>query len=265
MKNYCARCGKENKGQYKHRSKYCSLKCAYNTEKKKCLNCEKIFDGRNRDKYCSKNCLKEFNFKNPREIITKSLRQGSNKLNLDTYKHPVFGWVRNIYDEKICGSCKLKKKFKFFRKLKKESKAFIGGNGWCGRDLNLYISFCKECENSNFMKRYRKNPYHQLFHNFKKRSSLAKVPFQLTKDDLKDLLENSSDRCPVFGFKYIKNTDKNHRDYAPSLDRINPKKGYTKENVIVVSMLANRIKTDATIDQIGKVYQFYKNIIKKKS
>ena len=34
MKKYCVRCGKENQGQYKHRSKYCSLKCAYNTEKK---------------------------------------------------------------------------------------------------------------------------------------------------------------------------------------------------------------------------------------
>tara|TARA_E500000178_G_C16585171_1_gene557838 strand:+ start:162 stop:311 length:150 start_codon:yes stop_codon:yes gene_type:complete len=37
-----------------------------------------------------------------------------------------------------------------------------------------------------------------------------------------------------------------------------------KENVIVVSMLANRIKTDASIEQIGKVYQFYKRFLKNK-
>ena len=115
------------------------------------------------------------------------------------------------------------------------------------------------------MKRYRKNPYHQLFHNFKKRASFAKVPFELSKENMIEIFDNGGDTCPVFGFKYIKDADKNNRDYAPSLDRIDPKKGYTKENTIVVSMLANRIKTDATIDQIGKVYQFYKNIIKKKS
>ena len=36
-----------------------------------------------------------------------------------------------------------------------------------------------------------------------------------------------------------------------------------KENIIAASMLANRIKTDATIDQIGKVYNFYKRLLKK--
>ena len=176
----------------------------------------------------------------------------------------MFGWVRNVYDEKACGRCKLNKSFKFYRKLKKVSKTFIGGNGWCGRDLNLYVSICKECENSDFMERYRKNPYPQLFHNFKKRASLAKVPFDLNKDELKEIIDNCGDRCPVLGFKYIKDADKNNRDYAPSLDRIDPKKGYTKENIIVVSMLANRIKTDATIDQLGKVYNFYKQLIKNK-
>tara|TARA_B100000925_G_scaffold236384_1_gene185101 strand:+ start:744 stop:860 length:117 start_codon:yes stop_codon:yes gene_type:complete len=38
------------------------------------------------------------------------------------------------------------------------------------------------------------------------------------------------------------------------LDRIDPKKGYTKENAIVVSMLANRIKTDAKLEDIGKFF-----------
>jgi hypothetical protein len=42
------------------------------------------------------------------------------------------------------------------------------------------------------------------------------------------------------------------------------KKGYTKENTIAVSMLANRIKTDASIEQIGKVYKFYKKLLKNK-
>ena len=38
-----------------------------------------------------------------------------------------------------------------------------------------------------------------------------------------------------------------------------------KENTIVVSMLANRIKTDAKIEDIGKVFNFYKKLIKTKT
>ena len=39
-----------------------------------------------------------------------------------------------------------------------------------------------------------------------------------------------------------------NNDLTPSIDRIDPKKVYVKDNIIVVSMRANRIKTDATID-----------------
>jgi len=165
---------------------------------------------------------------------------------------------------KNCNKCKQNINFRKFRKVNPLSKGPNKGKkiGWTDINGETRFSICKSCENINFMKRYRKNPYHQLFHNFKKRSSLAKVPFELTKDEMREIFEKSGDKCSIFGFKYIKNANKNNRDYAPSLDRINPKKGYTKENTIVVSMLANRIKTDATIEQIGKVYNFYKRFIK---
>ena len=175
---------------------------------------------------------------------------------------------QNKYIEiKNCNKCKQNINFRKFRKVNPLRKGPNKGKkiGWTDINGKTRFSICKSCENIGFMKRYRKNPYHQLFHNFKKRASFAKVPFELSKENMIEIFDNGGDTCPVFGFKYIKDADKNNRDYAPSLDRIDPKKGYTKENTIVVSMLANRIKTDATIDQIGKVYQFYKNIIKKKS
>jgi hypothetical protein len=55
-----------------------------------------------------------------------------------------------------------------------------------------------------------------------------------------------------------------NNDLTPSIDRIDPKKGYVKENIIVVSMKANRIKTDATIDEIRKVADFYEKLLKYK-
>jgi len=264
MLNLCDKCNAPLTGRYKHRSKYCSLECAQSNKKIICDNCKKEFRGRSRDKYCSKKCLKEFNFKNPPKISLKGLRKGSNKIGMDTFQHPVFGWVRNVYDEKVCGSCKKNKKYDQFRKLKTTSKTFKGGNGFCGRDKNLYISQCRDCENENFMKRYRNNPVPQLFYNFRKRAEASKVPFDLTKEDIKKLLEEAGDKCPVLGIKFIQKADKNTRDYSPSVDRIDPKKGYTKNNTIVVSFLANRIKTDANLDQIKKVYDFYLNLEKEK-
>ena len=71
--------------------------------------------------------------------------------------------------------------------------------------------------------------------------------------------------CPVFKVKMqiSKIGNRTKHPYSPSIDRINPSKGYVRGNLILISDLANRIKSDATADQIGKVYKFYKNLEKK--
>ena len=51
---------------------------------------------------------------------------------------------------------------------------------------------------------------------------------------------------------------------SPNIDRIDNNKGYTMDNVIVVSALANTIKTSATPDQIIKVGEFYKKLYEEK-
>ena len=53
-----------------------------------------------------------------------------------------------------------------------------------------------------------------------------------------------------------------NNDLTPSIDRIDPKKRYVKDNIIVVSMRANRIKSDATVDEIRKVADFYEKHLK---
>ena len=46
--------------------------------------------------------------------------------------------------------------------------------------------------------------------------------------------------------------------YSPSLDRIDPNRGYTKDNIIVMSYRANRIKNDATKEEIKKLAEWIK-------
>jgi len=64
--------------------------------------------------------------------------------------------------------------------------------------------------------------------------------------------------CPALG-KPIYKGDKTH-PFSPTLDRINPGKGYTKGNVIVISHRANSIKSNATADEILAVGKFLKRI-----
>lgn len=64
-------------------------------------------------------------------------------------------------------------------------------------------------------------------------------------------------RCPVLGMKLVMNsvTPKNN---SATIDRINPKIGYIKSNVAVISHLANKIKNNATCEEIKKTYQWLK-------
>jgi len=39
-------------------------------------------------------------------------------------------------------------------------------------------------------------------------------------------------------------------EYAPSLDRIDSRKGYTKDNIQVISNKANILKNDATLSEL---------------
>ena len=92
-----------------------------------------------------------------------------------------------------------------------------------------------------------------MLNRAKARAKAQGVPFDLSVEDI-DIPE----RCPALGIELqYNNGQQGGSDNSPSLDKIDPSKGYVKGNVIVVSGLANRIKTNATLDQIKQVYDFY--------
>jgi hypothetical protein len=64
------------------------------------------------------------------------------------------------------------------------------------------------------------------------------------------------DVCPVLGIHLTYNGQRGDRDTRASLDRRDPAIGYTKENVRVISMRANRIKSDATIEELQKIIAY---------
>lgn len=113
-------------------------------------------------------------------------------------------------------------------------------------------SYCRPCEIEYKKKARQVDRRKAHFQKIKDRAREKGIEFSL---DLEDFIIPSV--CPVLGLPIERGSN---RDCWPSLDRIDPNKGYVKGNVIVVSFLANRIKSNATIEQIGQVYKFYDRI-----
>ena len=177
------------------------------------------------------------------------------------------GMKSKFLKNKLCKTCDVELNFKKFRKIKALKKGPKKGKfiGWTDIEGKKRFTTCTQCEKDRFNKRYRVNPIPQLIYGFRNRAKKQNVPFDLTIEDMKDLIKNAADVCPALGVKMeIAKLFANDNNYSPSFDRIDPKKGYTKNNIVIVSTRANRIKSDATIDEIRKVADFYEKLLKDK-
>lgn len=92
-----------------------------------------------------------------------------------------------------------------------------------------------------------------MLSNARARAAKAGVPFDIVRDDI--IIPS---HCPVLGIELVRRTGrKGGADCSPSLDRIVPTLGYVPGNIVVVSRRANRIKTDATTEELEAVADFY--------
>lgn len=91
----------------------------------------------------------------------------------------------------------------------------------------------------------------------KQRARRKGLAFNLTPADI--LIPK---RCPALGIvlSYRRTGRHGGQKSSPSLDRIIPRKGYVRGNVIVVSHLANMIKNVGTPEQIIRVGRFFKRL-----
>jgi hypothetical protein len=80
--------------------------------------------------------------------------------------------------------------------------------------------------------------------------------------DLKESDIEIPTHCPILGIELEIGRDCWYN--SPSIDRIDNKKGYTKENVVVVSLMCNTIKNQATPSQVRKVAEYYETLYKER-
>tara|TARA_R110002020_G_scaffold198231_2_gene399472 strand:- start:6901 stop:7320 length:420 start_codon:yes stop_codon:yes gene_type:complete len=92
----------------------------------------------------------------------------------------------------------------------------------------------------------------------KARARRRNIFFDLSLNDIK-----INRHCPILGIPFEVGSKNWHN--SPSLDRIDNRRGYEPDNVIVVCMMANSIKNQATPEQIKKVGKFYEELYREKS
>lgn len=84
----------------------------------------------------------------------------------------------------------------------------------------------------------------------RQRSRAKNLMFDLDNNYIYAMLPET---CPVLGNTIIYDNKRGYRPDSPSIDRIDPSKGYVKGNVAVISFRANMIKSDAGVFELEKV------------
>lgn len=113
-----------------------------------------------------------------------------------------------------------------------------------------YHKFCSlHCRNKGIQRRWTdKNPKKAILHGAKSRAKRDGLPFNIDEEDI-----NIPSDCPILGIPIQKNIGSGWHNNSLSLDRINNSLGYIKGNVRVISNRANRIKCDATLEELELV------------
>ncbi len=80
------------------------------------------------------------------------------------------------------------------------------------------------------------------------RASARGLAFALTVESIR-----KPTHCPVFGVELIYQASGRRSPNSASIDRFDSSRGYTPDNVWVISWRANQIKNDATLDELKRL------------
>ena len=109
-------------------------------------------------------------------------------------------------------------------------------------------SWCKECH-SNYQEKRIKSPQYRLWLSSKSSSTARGREHTIRPEDIP-----CPTHCKYLGIEIDYRTARERGRLrawnAPSIDRIDSSKGYVLGNIQVISDLANRMKQEATIEQL---------------
>jgi hypothetical protein len=119
---------------------------------------------------------------------------------------------------------------------------------------------CRSC----FRKRSSKNQkarhhggsvdYHLVFitRNTRQRARKAGIEYDIDAEFIRTLLEAQRGRCAISGVQLTFTKGEGHISTNASIDRIDPSKGYTKDNVQLVACQVNTMKSNLSFTQLAE-------------
>jgi hypothetical protein len=143
--------------------------------------------------------------------------------------------------QKQCSKCGVVKSLKdFYKDVSKKTKT---------------LPSCKQCCLSRIRQYQKSNSVlvktKDMVKSARKRAKIKNLPFDIDQEYVRSLVVS---HCPVFGMPLEWSAlCGNHRGgsaNSPSLDRIDPTKGYVKGNVWIISNKANTFKSYATHEEL---------------
>lgn len=144
-------------------------------------------------------------------------------------------------DFKRCQKCLVK--VREYQSHFYQKRIDAGYCGCCGKRELVSKNGCERCL-SRYHAEKETHPERRIYRAIKASAKRKGLEFNLELSDIK-----IPDLCPLLEIP-LKIGDHKKNDGSPSVDRIDPKKGYIKGNVWIVSDKANRIKNDATPNEI---------------
>ena len=163
-------------------------------------------------------------------------------------------WNRKSYKngKKSCTKCNKYKKLSDFGK---------DTRSWDGKSL-----YCRLCENDRTNKKNKRLASKDIktfiksgFYNYVKSAKLRKIKFTATKESLIELFYKQKGLCAVTKVKMTHKRGKGIVATNASLDRINPKKSYSINNLRWVCFIINILRLDMTDFEFKK---FCKKILR---
>lgn len=143
----------------------------------------------------------------------------------------------NTAEGKLCSRCGVFKSFNHFYADPRHSSGLQ--------------SACKLCQKKYIKKHKRDNPEKYLWKSARTSAKQRGIEFTISEEDI--IIPSV---CPVLGLPLTPLSGP-RSDTTPSIDRIDNNKGYTADNIHVISWRANNLKRDASLSELIKLVEYF--------
>jgi hypothetical protein len=173
------------------------------------------------------------------------------------------GTLQIVNKTKFCSTCKVEKFIFDFTKNKASPDGLQYKCRSCDLEYQKQRRLLNKDELLTYSRNYQTNKrkdfdyrLQMLLNASRQRSKKKSRENDLTIEDIKNAFPKDG-LCPIFGTKLIFG-DAGFREDSPSIDRLDSKKGYAKNNIQIISWKANRIKKDASIEELELILAYMK-------